>query len=69
MRKYIRICAITMLFIIIFASAAQAAALGSRTLRVGMSGEDVNELQQLLKRIGYFNTNVTGYYEMLHVHQ
>ena len=41
---------------------AQAAQLGSRTLRVGVSGDDVSELQTLLKRLGYFDTNVTGYY-------
>jgi len=46
----------------VFASAAQAAELGTRVLKNGMSGGDVSELQQLLKRIGYFNTNVTGYY-------
>jgi peptidoglycan hydrolase-like protein with peptidoglycan-binding domain len=62
MKKYIRIWVIAALFMIVFASAAQAAALGSRSLKTGMSGEDVAELQQLLKRIGYFNTNVTGYY-------
>lgn len=62
MRKYIRICGIILLLTIVFTSAAQAASLGSRALRAGMSGSDVSELQQLLKRIGYFNTNVTGYY-------
>ncbi|MDD4680053.1 MAG: LysM peptidoglycan-binding domain-containing protein [Clostridia bacterium] len=62
MKKYIRICLMVLLMTILFSSAAQAAQLGSRTLRVGMSGEDVSELQTLLKRLGYFNTNITGYY-------
>ncbi|HHY82110.1 MAG TPA: LysM peptidoglycan-binding domain-containing protein [Clostridiales bacterium] len=62
LRKYIRIWVMCIIFTIVFASAAQAAELGTRVLAKGMSGEDVSELQQLLKRIGYFNTNVTGYY-------
>ena len=62
MKKYIRICVIVLLITLVFSSVAQAAQLGSRTLRVGASGEDVSELQTLLKRLGYFNTNITGYY-------
>lgn len=62
MKKYIRICVFVLLITILFSSVAQAAQLGSRTLRVGASGEDVSELQTLLKRLGYFNANVTGYY-------
>ena len=62
MKKYIQVLAIALLFTLLLSPAAQAAQLGSRTLRTGMSGDDVSELQQLLKRIGYFNTNVTGYY-------
>jgi peptidoglycan hydrolase-like protein with peptidoglycan-binding domain len=62
MKRLTRIWVIVFLFVILLSSAAQAAALGSRTLSTGMSGEDVGELQQLLKRIGYFNAGVTGYY-------
>jgi peptidoglycan hydrolase-like protein with peptidoglycan-binding domain len=62
LRKYIRIWIIILLLTIVFNPAVQAASLGSRALRTGMSGNDVSELQQLLKRIGYFNANVTGYY-------
>ncbi|NLC43467.1 MAG: LysM peptidoglycan-binding domain-containing protein, partial [Clostridiales bacterium] len=62
LKKYIRICVFVLLITILFSSVAQAAQLGSRTLRVGASGEDVSELQTLLKRLGYFNANVTGYY-------
>jgi peptidoglycan hydrolase-like protein with peptidoglycan-binding domain len=62
LKRLARIWVIVFLFLVLFSSAAQAAALGSRTLKTGMSGDDVRELQQLLKNIGYFNTDVTGYY-------
>jgi peptidoglycan hydrolase-like protein with peptidoglycan-binding domain len=62
LNKYIKTFVMALIFTILFSSVAQAEQLGSRTLRAGMSGEDVSELQTLLKRLGYFNTSVTGYY-------
>lgn len=45
-----------------FAFAAGSSALGARKLSVGMSGQDVKELQTILKSKGYFNYQVTGYF-------
>jgi peptidoglycan hydrolase-like protein with peptidoglycan-binding domain len=42
------------------AEAAAAPATSYKTLRFGMKGAEVTQLQQTLKDRGYFNTNVTG---------
>ncbi|KXZ40301.1 Peptidoglycan-binding (PGRP) domain of peptidoglycan hydrolases-containing protein [Alkalithermobacter thermoalcaliphilus JW-YL-7 = DSM 7308] len=34
----------------------------SRVIRMGMSGEEVSNLQRRLKELGYFNHNITGYF-------
>lgn len=34
----------------------------TRSLFLGMSGEDVTELQKMLKQMGYFNGEATGYF-------
>lgn len=62
MKKHVKVWVITLIFTILLSSMAQAAALGTRTLRIGTSGDDVTELQQLLKKIGYFNADPTGYF-------
>lgn len=62
LKRITRTCIIALVFVFLFSPAVQAAVLGSRTLKTGMRGEDVSKLQQLLKNIGYFNTDVTGYY-------
>lgn len=51
------------LFTILFLGFSQTAAEAhSPNLHVGVSGEDVKELQLKLKKLGYFNTSATGYY-------
>lgn len=62
MKRVTRTLIITLVLVFLFSSAAQAAVLGSRTLKTGMRGEDISELQRLLKRIGYFHTDITRYY-------
>ncbi len=63
MKKAIKVWAAVLIFSLFISTTAQAATLlGSRALKYGMSGDDVKELQVLLKRLGYFNTNPTGYY-------
>ncbi len=57
MKRITRTCIIALVFVFLFSPAVQAAVLGSRTLKTGMRGEDVSKLQQLLKNIGYFNTD------------
>ncbi|WP_054951031.1 C40 family peptidase [Numidum massiliense] len=43
-------------------SKASGSSKKAKTLRQGMSGKKVKDLQSKLKRLGYFKTNVTGYY-------
>ena len=44
------------------ANSARSVSLASSTLKKGMRGEDVVKLQKMLKELGYFNGNCTGYY-------
>lgn len=51
------------LFTILFLGFSQTTAEAhAPNLHVGVSGEDVKELQTKLKKLGYFNTSATGYY-------
>lgn len=60
--KKTQIWVIVLTITILCSTVVQAAPLGSRPLSLGQRGEDVEQLQYLLKRLGYFNTDVTGYY-------
>ncbi len=62
MRKLTRFLIIVLLFSLLLPSIAQASTLGTRTLRQGMEGDDVRALQQLLKKVGYFMPEPTGFF-------
>lgn len=50
--------AAAIIFILGFTEKAEA----SRHLDVGSTGQDVTYIQSMLKKLGYFNTDTTGYY-------
>ncbi|WP_366924148.1 LysM peptidoglycan-binding domain-containing protein [Metallumcola ferriviriculae] len=63
LRRSIRILICSLVFTLTLALAAQAAGLGERTLRYGMTGEDVGQLQQSLQQRGYYQDyRVDGIY-------
>lgn len=62
MKRYFRIWMITIILILLFTTHAFGATLGDRTLKYGTRGDDVRQLQQLLKNLDYFNYTPTGYY-------
>lgn len=54
------ILTIFILLIFTLVSTAQAANLGDRTIRLGMRGNDVTQLQQKLNSLGFWSGNVDG---------
>lgn len=62
MRKTAQLLVLVLLMVLLLPSMAHASDLGVRVLREGMQGEDVRTLQGLLRNIGHFNTEPTGYF-------
>lgn len=54
--------AVLSLFMVSFGCKASAAHFGYRDLDVGLQGEDVEELQWMLERMGYYSGVVDGIY-------
>jgi len=62
MRKTAQVLVLVLLIVLLLPSMAHASDLGTRVLREGMQGEDVRTLQGLLRNIGYFSTEPTGFF-------
>jgi N-acetylmuramoyl-L-alanine amidase len=59
--KYIKLYAAAAAILFVF-SFSQLKAEASQLLRAGSIGSDVTYVQAVLQKMGYFNTNTTGYY-------
>jgi N-acetylmuramoyl-L-alanine amidase len=67
LRKHIR--RMTAAAILIFTMGfAQSEAAASQMLGTGSSGSEVTYVQSMLKKLGYFNTETTGYYGAITTH-